>query len=358
MAESTESLKGKLRGKKPPSTTPRKQIGLSTGSTLLNLAMTSSPHVGIYGGSYYLLVGDSRSGKTWCALNVLAEASVSPDFQDHRLIYDAPERGARMDMARYFGKKMADKLEWKYSKTIQDFYFALDDCIKDGRPFIYVEDSESALTSEGEQEKFKEQKKAHEKGKETTGSYGDGKAKIHSSNLRVATNDLEKSNSVLLMIAQSRDNIGFGAQFNPKTRGGGRALTFYATGEMWFTVREGIKRKVKGRAERPHKIGNILQVQVKKNRDTGREPIVELHHYFSAGLDDVGSCIQYLLDEKHWAGTEDKFEAPEFGFTGSREKLVLQVEDEGREKEIRRMVTEVWQEIEEACSVVRKPRYS
>src|SRR5262245_46086827 len=121
-AKEIEALKAKLRARKqraangPPA--------LSTGSTLLDLALTGRPGAGFAPGCYYLLVGDSASGKTFLALTALAEAACSPAFAKHRLIYNAPERGARMDVTRFFGKTLAGRLETPDpSPTVEEFYY-------------------------------------------------------------------------------------------------------------------------------------------------------------------------------------------------------------------------------------------
>ena len=64
------------------------------------------------------------------------------------------------------------------------------------------------------------------RGDQEGGSYGTEKAKINSERLRPVVNALRKNGSILILISQSRDRIGFGAKFDPKTRGGGNAPTF------------------------------------------------------------------------------------------------------------------------------------
>ncbi len=366
----TAELRAKLLG---GNIKPQKKAkkGLSTGSTLFNLALTGDPSWGFAPSCFYLLVGASRSGKTFLALNALAEATIHSSFAKHRLIYDAPERGARMDIAKFFGPILKKKLEHRYSSTVEDFYFGLDDDFAKDEPFILVLDSESSLTSEDELEKFQANKTAYRKGRDMAGSYGDGKAKKHSSNLRQVISKLEDSKSIVIMISQSRDNIGFGAQFNPNTRSGGKALTFYATSEAWFSVKKSIKKTVN---DIPRKIGTILEVKVTKNRETGREPIVDLYHYPNLGFDDTGSIVNWLIEEKHWKkkgkkssqvdSNEEKTKkssgiiAPEFDFTGSIEKLIRKIEDEDCQEELKAIASQVWADIEAQCGVQRKPRYS
>ena len=335
---------------------------LSSGSTLLNLALTDNPFGAFRKGCYYFLVGDSSSGKTFLSCTSLAEAASSPVFKDHRFIFDDVENGALMDMEKFFGKKMADRLEAPrvvsgektFSSTIEDFYFHIDDALQDGRPFIYILDSMDCLTSEKESEEFNSNKKKVRDGKSQDGSYGDGKAKKNSTGMRTLVNRLKKTDSILIVISQTRDNIGFGAQFNPKTRSGGNALKFYATAEIWISVIKTITKTVQGQSRH---VGKTIQVQTKKNRHTGREGKVTTPIYPSYGIDDMEGCIDYLLEEDHWKQNKAKIDAPELSFEGTKQKLIEKIEADGLEDKVRKIVGKVWCDIRDACAHKRKKRY-
>jgi RecA/RadA recombinase len=330
---------------------------LSTGSALLNLALSGDARGGIAKGKYYLWVGDSQAGKSWVGLTTLAEAHLNKHFDGYDLIHANVEDGALMDKGRYFGEGFAKRLKESRPQTVEEFYYELDDLHAAGRKFVYLLDSMDSLTSEADEEQFQKVKKAHQAGREASGSYGTAKPKQNSAGLRSVVNKLSESGSVLIVIAQTRDNIGFGSQFNPKTRGGGRALKFYATNELWFSIKEKITRKAKGFADKPRHVGNWLKVQVKKNRQTGWEPVVELPIYHGSGLDDVGACVNYLIEEKHWEGNDTRVKAPEFSFDGKIEDLIRKIESENAEKELHASATSVWRAVEAACRVDRKQRY-
>jgi hypothetical protein len=240
-----------------------------------------------------------------------------------------------------------------YSATTEDFYYYLDAAIGGG-PCIYVEDSMDGLATEDDLDKLKEVRKARASGKEVSGSYGTSKAKQNSAGLRLAVNKIAGNGSILIIIAQTRDNIGFGAQFNPKTRSGGTALRFYATGEIWFSIKESIKKTVRGKARR---VGTKLKLQVKKNRESGREPSIEVLHYPSVGFDDIGSCVNYLIEEGHWSKSGGGVSAPEFDFKGKEEKLVEHIIATKGHKTLKATVAQVWREIDEACKIVRDNKY-
>lgn len=333
---------------------------LSTGSTLLNLACSGKAFGGFPKGKYVFIVGDSASGKTFISLTCFAEAAKNPNFAKHRLIYDNAEDGAQMDFAKFFGQAVAERAEPPggskgdpmHSTTVEEFYYHLDDACKGGLPFVYVLDSMDALSSDDELDKFQEQKKAHRKGKDASGSYGTSKAKMNSSGIRQILPKLRDSGSILVVLSQTRDNLGFG--FEKKTRSGGHALRFYASLELWSSIKEKLRRTVMGKQRQ---VGIMTEIKVKKNRLTGRESSVEVPIYWSFGIDDVGSCVQYLVDEGRWTGGKGTIEAPVLGFSGQFDKLVAKIEAEGLENVLRSEVQLAWQDIEAGCAVQRKARY-
>lgn len=329
---------------------------VSTGSTLLNLACSSNPYCGFLKGGYYYLIGDSTSGKTWLSMTCFAESIINKSFSDYELIFDDVEGGALMDIEHYFGKKVAQKMQRRSSDTIQDFYRTLYDLIQKGKKFIYVLDSQDALDSEEAEKKFGKQKKAKEEGTKAAGSFGDGKAKIHSMNIRWVLRGLKKTGSILIIIGQTRDNLGFG--FEKKTRAGGKALKFYANIEIWTSVGKKIKKTVRGI---PRTIGVNCLAEIRKNRISGRvgkERTVEIPIYYGLGIDDIGSCVNYLIAEKHWKKDGEKFRAHDIKVRGSKSGLISFIEKKGLEDTVREITAQVWREIEDECEIKgRKKRY-
>lgn len=371
-----DKVKDMIVKDRKPKTVSIKDL-LSSGSTTLNLSCSGKINGAYAKGKYIFFVGDSESGKTFIVLTCFAEACANEEFDNYRLIFDNAEDGALMDISYFFGKRVAQRLEPPagtkeqpiYSTTIEDFYDNLDNASKRKRPFIYILDSMDALDSEQAEEKYQEQKAARLKGKESKGSYGDGKAKINSSNLRRVLAKMRASGSILIIINQTRDNLShMGAE---KTRSGGRALRFYATIEIWTSIAEKIRKPVKGEMI---EIGTRCKVVIKKNRVRGRKRSVIIPIYDSYGIDDLGSCVEFLLEKKHWRPVKEKgkkqsdddeqqatkvkkLRAPEFDFIGSPEKLIRYIEDNDKQDELRLLVAKVWNEFEASCSLKRKPRY-
>jgi RecA/RadA recombinase len=333
---------------------------LSTGYTPLNVALSGRVKGGYGKGLFVFVVGDSSTGKSFITQTCLAEAAARPEFDEHEFIFDNIERGSLFNTRKFFGRAVADRMvppngtreKPEYSATIEDLYYTLDDKLKSGKPFIYIVDSMDGLVPADDIDKFQEQKSAHRKGKQTSGSYGMAKAKANSSGLRMIVPELEKTGSILIVISQTRDNIGFG--YETKTRSGGKALRFYAHVEFWMSVKEKIKKTVMGK---PRHVGNVVVVDIKKNRLTGWEGKIDMVFLKQYGLDDVGGCIDYLVNEGYWKKGQGGINAEDFGVRMDREKLARHLQDEGLEHKLHLLVKKVFREIEEKSAPNRKPRY-
>lgn len=366
--DEAEAIKQFLRAKRIKKyTVLRPRDFLSSGSALLDLACANRINGAFPKGKYIFIVGDSESGKTFVCMTIFAEATRNKNFKKYRLIYDNIEDGALMNFAEYFGEDVAERVEPPegttanptYSETVERFYYNLEDATKSG-PCIYILDSMDALVCKADLKKFAKMKIADRKKESETGDFGLAKAKLNSSYLRQARGWLKKSGSILFIISQTRDNINQVGYGNTKTRAGGRALKFYATLELWTSVREQLYKDVRGKRRQ---VGMLAQIDVRKNRVHGTKRKVYLPILHSYGIDDIGSCIDWLIDEGHWKvgaakGIKGKVvRAPEFDFVGKRAELIRTIEKEEDEPTLRLLVQKVWNEIEEACKSKRKSRY-
>jgi RecA/RadA recombinase len=336
---------------------------LSSGSTILNL-MCSGRAGGAYPKGVYIHVpGDSNSGKSWLITTAFAEASINKNFDGYRFITDLPEGPMLMDVVKFFGKRMQDRIEPcrgtkdepVYSDTVEDFFDWVDAAIESGTPFIGALDSFDAISSVTEEAEIDAGKKARVEGKEQNGTYGTSRAKASSQRFRRIANGLAKTGSILFVISQTRDNIGFGSQLKPKVYAGGNALKFFCKLQLWTSIRESIKRNVKGK---DRKLGIVSKVNVTKNHVTGREGDILLPIYWSFGVDDLGSCIDYLIEEKHWTLNKGGvINTGDFLGTGKKDALIAEIQELGKEKELSALVSTVWSDIQDACTIKRKNKY-
>ena len=330
---------------------------IPTGSTLLNLGLSDTTWGGYIAGTMVNDIGDSSSGKTIKALTMCAEINELPQLDEYRLIYDDAEHALAFDMERMFGQATAERIEPpaideegedQFSNTIQDFHENALNALDADRPCIYILDSFDSLTSDEELDKVEEEMEARRKGKEVKGSYGMAKAKRASALLRQICSRLKDTKSLLLIISQTRDSID-PMSFQKKTRSGGRALDFYASHITWLAV--GRKHKSKERV-----IGVDCRMKVTKNKLTGKVREVEAPIFYDYGVDDIGSCVDWLLREKVWPGTKQKMKT-KWGDM-SQEKLIRHIENNGLEDDLRELVGNEWGKIEKSLRLNRKRRFA
>ena len=328
-----------------------------TGSVLLNLALSDHTEGGFQIGKMANIIGDSSSGKTFLCLSVFAESNKKSRFKKHRFIFDDAESANEFDMDRLFGAGTAKRIEPPrivdgedvHSDTIQDFYDHVTDAIEKGDPFIYILDSFDALDAEEDQKKIKEQKKARRSGKDASGSYGMAKPKIASSIFRDICTDLKTTESILIIISQTRDNID-PMSFAKKTRSGGNALKFYSTHEIWLANKGSIK-------SRNIDIGNLVKAKVSKNKLTGKHRVIEFPLYYDYGVDSIQGAVNFLVTEKHWTKTKLTIHATDLDIEGTVQKIIEQIEEKGLEDKLSGIVQKVWNNIEDSLKLQRKPKY-
>lgn len=269
-----------------------------------------------------------------------------------------------MSTAKYFGQALADRIEPPsvdddgnpvYSNTIEDFYFNLDDALNRSEPCIYLLDSQDSLSSTYEQKRFQKRKKDIRAGREATGDVTDGKPKINSAGLRMAEAKLRDTGSILIITGHTKDNVG-ALPFQPQKRTtGGRSLRYYAKMELWLSIGRSLNVKVKGK---DRKIGIISKIRVVKNRAVGRDRTVEFPIYYSLGIDDIEGCVDYLISEGYWKKNKSGIvKVSDFDFEGRKEPLIEHIENNNYEFDLKQTVADVWNEIEAACEVKRKPRF-
>lgn len=355
----TKDLK-KALSSKPKSPIYGPHNCLSTGIGYLNLAICGRADGGIPKGKYVFFVGDSSSGKSWICMTLLAETTINPAFENYRLIYDNAENGVLMEIEKYWNPELKKRIEapqgtWespKHSRTIEEFYYNLDDAFREEQPFVYILDSMDALESVDDEEKFLSNKKAYREGKEEKGTYGMAKAKINSANIKRYATRLEDNGSILIVISQTRDKIN--SPFPQRTWGGGKALWFYSHVQILTSVKGDLKKTVQGK---DRVVGSTVLVDLLKNRITGWDAIkIEIPFLKQHGFDDVGSCIDFLVSEDHWTKAGRKIKATELGLELSREELIQEIEEDSR-PELYAVIQSVWDGIQEASKPHRRNKY-
>ena len=255
---------------------------LPSGCTLLDCVL---------GGGYPLgrisnIVGDRSTAKT--ALATEAMINFCNQYPTGQAAYRESEAAFDQSYAEAMGLKL-DKIDFgnddKPLLTVEDFAkdfdLFLDQQIKTKTPGIYVLDSLDALSDDAEMEA--------EFGKAT---YGMGKAKFLSTMMRKMARKIERSQVLLLIVSQVRENIGvtFGERFR---RAGGKALDFYCSQVVWLAAIKPLKRSI-NKVERQY--GVVILAKCKKNKVGLPFRECSFNFIFGYGVEDLGASIAWLSE--------------------------------------------------------------
>lgn len=253
---------------------------IPSGSTLLDLVLGG----GWAEGKLINLVGDSASGKSLLAIEAAANFSRKYrtgiiHYIDTESAFD-PAYAEAVGFPREAQVSMPNK-EGIEIATIEGFFEYLDMHVVAGNsPSLIILDSLDGLSDEDEM-----QRSATDKA-----TYGMGKAKTLSTQLRKYMQKLSKTNSTLMIISQTRDNIG-ATWGDKKTRSGGKALRFYSSQELWLSL--GLKiTKTRDKVRRVY--GVNIKARTKKNRMAPCPRDCELELHFNYGIEDLMSCANFL----------------------------------------------------------------
>jgi hypothetical protein len=333
-----------------------------SGSTLVNLACTDNPNGAWMLGGLVTIPGESAAGKTILALTTLAECTYLPRFDDYLLIHDDAEERMAFDLKYLFSERVHNRVVGPplgNSKTIQSFQANCLTLKKQKKKYIYVLDSLDSLASDEELEKEMLRALALAKSKEAAdkiaGSYGMEKAKVAGQILRMINNDLKESNSLLIITQQLRENVG-GGMFDPEyITSGGQAPFYYSNHQLWMLKGAQHKRK-------ELVIGGHTRCRVEKNSATGKRRRVEFDLWNDMGIDDVGSCVDWMVDQGFWRertiNTVKGIAATELDlFLPSKNKLIAAIEDGCLEVPMRAAVGDAWRKLEDSVLLGRKSRY-
>ena len=355
----TQEYKEKVS--KEPKKTIRKPVDptslIPSGCTVFNLKCSDRIEGALQLGKFHNIIGDSSSGKTIFVLNTLAECANDERFDNFRLIKTDCEQADEFDIGFMFGKKTAKRIEhWEDEapETIEEFSDQIGKLLEEDKPFIYVLDSLDSITSKTEQQTEEKNRKKREKGSKEDGSYGMDKQKFLSKFFRIYKKKLKKHNSTVIIISQTRDNIGFGGFLNPKSRSGGKALKFYSCIEVWGSV---------GKKEKEGQYTTLTETawKITKDKTTGRHSTCYFNIIQDYGIDDIGACIRFLIEEGSWsAASKASINVKKFADIEkniSYKELIKKIEADSLEEDLRSLCQIEYNKILEKIAPDRKRRY-
>jgi hypothetical protein len=329
---------------------------LPTGSTLLNLACADSPFGGYSMGSIVNLVSDSDVGKSILAMTTLADIASKKAYDHYRLIFIAVEP-LNFEVERLFGKRLKARLEIVMLETIEEVYVYLMKLYSERRSFVGVVDSYDALSVKEEVKKGEAASKriSGPTKDDTIAGYDSAKKTKHLKTLlRHAKTDLPKSKSLLIIVSQVIMNMEPGMFKTKYIITGGQPIKHFPLHRIWLKPEKSIE--VSG-----CRIGRLVRAEVFKNHLTGKHRDVVFPIYEQIGVDDITSCVTFLIDLKYWKDSTVKGETgincPEINYIGNTKQIVKHIEDNNLYQELYQVVTKVWMNREEALKLDRKPRF-
>jgi|TARA_B100001971_G_C18262302_1_gene588103 recombination protein RecA len=254
---------------------------VSTGSTMLDLAISNKAHGGIAVGRITEINGLESSGKSLLGAHILAETQ----RQGGVAVYIDTETSVSTEFLAAIGIDVNNML-YLHLETVEDVFSAIEEIVakvresdKDRLVAILVDSLAGATT------------KVELEGDFDKEGWATAKAIIISKAMRKITQMIGREKIALVFTNQLRQKLGvmFG---DPWTTSGGKALPFHASTRIRLKNLGQIKDTGK------NTIGMKIRAQVIKNRLGPPMRHADFDLYFETGIDDPGSWLRVLKDHK------------------------------------------------------------
>ena len=257
---------------------------VSSGATMLDLAISNRPHGGFPVGRIVELTGLEQSGKSLLAAHAIASTQKAGGVG---ILIDT-ESSANEEFWRSIGLDMT-KMVYVQADALEDVFDMITNVIekvrkadKDKLVTIVVDSVAAASTKKEIEADF---------GKD---GYATDKAIILSKAMRKITNLIGRQKITLVFTNQLRQkmNAMFG---DPWTTSGGKALAFHASVRLRLKNMGQIKQKVNGKDKT---IGMKVRCQVIKNRMGPPLRAADFEIFFDRGIDNFGSWLGVMKENK------------------------------------------------------------
>lgn len=255
---------------------------ISTGSSLLDLAISNRPNGGLPIGRITEITGMEASGKSLLAAHLLANTQKKGGLA----VYIDTENAMNEEFLTTIGMDM-NKMLYVQLETVEDIFEVIENIIlkvkeSDRNRLVTIAvDSVAAATTKVEQ--------AQDYDKE---GWATSKAIVLSKGMRKITQLIGRERVALIFTNQLREKLGvmFGDKY---TTSGGKAIQFHASCRLRLKAAGQIKAKVQGKEQ---VIGIKTKAKVVKNRMGPPLREAEFNIYFESGIDDTGSWLQIMKD--------------------------------------------------------------
>jgi len=254
---------------------------VSTGSTMLDLAISNKPNGGIAVGRITELNGLESSGKSLLGAHMLAETQKKGGVA----VYIDTETAVSTEFLSAIGVDVESML-YLHLETVEDIFHAIEEIVakvresdKDRLVTILVDSLAAASTNVEMEADFDKD------------GWATSKAIIISKAMRKITQMIGRQQIALVFTNQLRQKLGvmFG---DPWTTSGGKALPFHSSTRIRLKNTGQIKDK------KNNTIGMKMRAQVIKNRLGPPMRHADFELYFETGIDDDGSWLKVMKDHR------------------------------------------------------------
>ena len=290
---------------------------ISTGSSILDLAISNRPHGGLPVGKMVEFNGLEGTGKSLVSAHVVADTQKKGGIA---VVIDT-ENAAAPEFWKSLGVDLS-KLLYVQCETVEDIFEKMEQMIgivrksnKD-RILTIIVDSVAAASTKAELES--------DHGKD---GFATGKSIIISKAMRKITNMIGRQKVLTVFTNQLRQNLNAMAFGDKYVVSGGKALAYHCS----VRVRLNNTGKLKKGEEI---IGNECKAVVVKNRMGPPQRQASFDIYFDSGIADYGSWIKVLKENnlvkqggayytyKKDDGSEWKFQSKDFVETMKTDKVL------------------------------------
>ncbi|MBC8427871.1 MAG: hypothetical protein H8D94_00205 [Candidatus Pelagibacter sp.] len=255
---------------------------ISTGSTMLDLAISNKPNGGVAVGRITELNGLEGSGKSLIGSHLLS----STQKKDGIAVYIDTESAVSPEFLDAIGVDTESML-YVHLETVEEVFETIETIVtkireSDNNKLVTIlVDSLAAASTKVEMDADYDQ-----------AGWATQKAIIISKAMRKVTQMIARQRVALVFTNQLRQKLGvmFG---DPWTTSGGKALPFHASTRVRFKNAGQIKDSSK-----KNTIGIKIKAQVIKNRLGPPMRTAEFPLYFDTGIDDYGSWLAVMKEHK------------------------------------------------------------
>ena len=179
------------------------------------------------------------------------------------------------------------------------------------------------------------------------------RAKEFSEELRKTCRIITHRNILVVCSNQVRQNLDAGPYGQRYKSPGGEAIGFYSSLRLRIISSEKIKQKktIKGK-EHSRITGIKTNIEVHKSSVWKPHRTAEIYIMYDYGIDDIRANLRYI---KTITGNT-VYTVGDIKLNRALENAILEVEEGGLEKELKKETINLWREVEEKFSMKRKPR--